>query len=205
MDRALDMLNRGRKKRSKEFDKNDPYSAIPQAELKDLEAVSGWGRSELNDLYMNRFLPHIVRQWTPESGEPFTPEFRVADLEQLCTDPKLSVHPLIQKVMINFNEDRTGRIRFAEYARAMRALSARNTLDGKLKFAFDLYDVNRSGIIDTAEMFKMTRMMLGRAHNDHHLQGVCDRFAKNYPDGFTFEEFTKMFEVTDLNRLVLNL
>lgn len=88
---------------------------------------------------------------------------------------------------------------------ALRALSVRSTLEEKLEFAFSLYDMNGSGVIERSELFELLRMMLGPVMNDAQLQQIVDDYLCRFPAGFTFDIFKQMFDLSDLNKLTLNL
>ena len=181
----------------------DPYATLgDKGEIQQLEATTKWTKADLQWLYKTHFLPHVVRN---EHAEKFTPEMRIAPIEPLCAQPGLSVHPLMMKVLSTFNQDRTGNINFSEYAQALRALSIKNTLEQKLQFAFSLFDSDGDGTVQGTELFELCKMALGRAHDDHNLQRIVDHFLRRFPAGFTFDSFTKLFDVNDLNKLTLAL
>lgn len=184
-------------------DSDDPYSFLTEREQADLKRLTDFAPAELNELY-KRFQPHILRD-ERATTEAFKPEMRISDIDSLSTEPAISVHPLIRRVLLNFNQDKSGKVKFSEFAQAMRALSVRATLEDKLKFTFELFDVNGNGTIEPTEMFELFRLMLGRAHDDRDLQAITEAYLRRFPAGFTFDLFCKMFDVSDLNKLTLNL
>ena len=80
----------------------------------DLGQIVGFG---------NNSTPHILRD-ERATTEAFKPEMRISDIDSLSTEPAISVHPLIRRVLLNFNQDKSGKVKFSEFAQAMRALSA---------------------------------------------------------------------------------
>lgn len=165
---------------------------LTEEDFRSLTQLTAFNKAELNALFA-MFRPHL-----PEGQD-------AADVRALASTPAIAVHPLIQRVLLMHNQNKSGRMTFAEFASAMRSLSVRATLEQKLKFTFDLYDMNGSGTIQPAEMFQMLRMMLGRAHDDGDLHKITLAYLNRFPAGFTFDIFCQMFDVSDLNKLTLNL
>ena len=79
------------------------------------------------------------------------------------------------------------------------------TLEEKLRFVFALFDMNDTGLLESLELFQLLRMTLGTTISDRDLQGVCDSYMQRFPNGMTFDAFTQMVDVADLNKLTLNL
>ena len=47
--------------------------------------------------------------------------------------------------------------------------------DKKLKFAFDIYDIDKDGFISNGELFTVLKMMVGNNLTDLQLQQLVDR------------------------------
>ncbi|WBY59863.1 calcineurin subunit B [Plasmodium yoelii yoelii] len=80
----------------------------------------------------------------------------------------------------------------------------------KKKFAFDIYDINKDGMISNGELFTVMKMMVGNNLNDVQLQQLVDRTiiqADKDGDGMiSFEEFKDMISHIDVgNKLKLDL
>ena len=126
-------------------------------------------------------------------------------VERLRDMPETSSVPLFHRVLQRYNEDHSGLIPFAEFARAMSALSPRATLEEKLELAFGLFDVNDSGRVEASEVFEMLRMMVGTIHDDNDLQSIVDEYMKRFPEGMGLQDFMQMVDVGDLSKLTLNV
>ena len=79
------------------------------------------------------------------------------------------------------------------------------TLEEKLRFVFALFDMNDTGLLEALELFQLLRMTLGTTISDRDLQAVCDSYMERFPNGMTFDAFTQMVDVADLNKLTMNL
>lgn len=87
----------------------------------------------------------------------------------------------------------------------MSVLSGKATLGEKLKFAFNMFDVNENGKIAPSEMFMLFRMLTCRMHDDVDLQQIVDSYLKRFPNGLDFNAFSQMFTISDLAKLTLNV
>ena len=86
-----------------------------------------------------------------------------------------------------------GKISFLEFVQGLSSLSASASNEEKLRFAFQIYDVNNDGFISNGELFSVLKMMVGNNLNDTQLQQLVDRTiikADEDMDGkISFEEF----------------
>ena len=166
-----------------------PYKASEAAEL-----VEGtvFDKSELPAL------ADMYKRYTTDAA-------RSIPVERMRDIPETSVFPLFQRVAQLHNTDNSGFIEFGEFVKAMSSLSPRATLDEKLHFVFDLYDMNQTGRLESLELFQLLRMMLGLMHDDNDLQSITETYLKRFPNGMNYEAFVQMFDVSDLNKLTLSL
>ena len=78
----------------------------------------------------------------------------------------------------------------------MNALSAGASNDEKLRFAFQIYDINNDGYISNGELFTVLKMMVGTNLNDVQLQQLVDRTIikadKDFDGKISFEEFCEV-------------
>ena len=162
-----------------------------------LEEATGFNSEEINFLF-KIFAPHAIIPTGNQGMEAYR-----ASLVRLVECPEIMVLPLIHRILVIYNADKSGAVSFMEFSMAMRALSLRSTLKEKLQFTFKLYDTDNQGAIDPTEMFELLRMILGRAHSDTHLQTIVDSYLNRFPKGLTFDIFCQMFDVSDLSKLTL--
>ena len=166
-----------------------PYK---KAQVKELLAGTVFDEKELAQL------GEMYRRYT-------TVDFPSIPVERMRDIPETSVFPLFQRVAQMQNDDGSGVIDFGEFVRAMSALSPKSTLEGKLKFVFNLFDMNKTGRLDAPELFQLLRMTMGTSHDDSDLQTICDGFLRRFPEGMDYDTFVQLFDVADINKLTLNL
>ena len=89
-----------------------------------------------------------------------------------------------------------------EFVQGLNSLSAGSTQEEKLRFAFQIYDINADGFISNGELFQVIKMMVGNNLNDVQLQQLVDRTiikADKDKDGkISFEEFADMVKDLDV-------
>lgn len=88
-----------------------------------------------------------------------------------------------------------------EFVSGISALSEHSTSEDKLKFIFQIYDINNDGFISNGELFTVLKMMVGNNLNDSQLQQLVDRTIIKADEDFdgkiSYKEFCKM--VKDIN------
>ena len=61
------------------------------------------------------------------------------------------------------------KISFLEFVQGLSSLSVSASDEEKLKFAFQIYDMNNDGFISNGELFEVLKMMVGSNLNDTQL------------------------------------
>merc|ERR1712184_61960 len=93
---------------------------------------------------------------------------------------------------------------FLEFVQGLNSLSAGASQEDKLRFAFQIYDINNDGFISNGELFQVLKMMVGSNLKDTQLQQVVDKTMRSVDcdqDGkISFEEFCKIVEKTDFEK-----
>ena len=115
----------------------------------------------------------------------------------------------MKRVIAVLDKNKDGNISFLEFVSGLSSLSASATQEEKLRFAFQIYDINNDGFISNGELFTVLKMMVGNNLNDVQLQQLVDRTiikADEDLDGkISFEEFCKMVKDLDVvERLTIN-
>ncbi|EJT53208.1 hypothetical protein A1Q1_07446 [Trichosporon asahii var. asahii CBS 2479] len=98
-----------------------------------------------------------------------------------------------------FDEDKSGTIEFKEFICAL-SVTSRGRLDEKLKWAFQLYDINQDGFITYDEMlqivrsiYKMTGQMVSLPEDEDTPEKRVDKIFRNMDlnkdHRLTFDEF----------------
>ncbi|CAF0793517.1 unnamed protein product [Didymodactylos carnosus] len=103
-----------------------------------------------------------------------------------------------KRIFVTFDRDNSGKIDFDEFLLAMDLMEKGN-LDEKLKYAFQLYDFNKDGILTHSEIENIIKMVLslrGEGGNDQlkqevmqHLDSFISRFDENKDMVISQEEF----------------
>ena len=65
--------------------------------------------------------------------------------------------------------NKDGTISFLEFVQGLNSLSAGADNEDKLRFAFQIYDINNDGFISNGELFTVLKMMVGTNLNDVQL------------------------------------
>ena len=107
------------------------------------------------------------------------------------------------------DKNKDGSISFLEFVQGLNSLSAGSSQEEKLRFAFQIYDINGDGYISNGELFTVLKMMVGNNLNDVQLQQLVDRtIIKAYNDHdwkISFDEFTEMVKDLDvIDKLTIN-
>lgn len=92
---------------------------------------------------------------------------------------------------------------FQEFVYGLSAFSSKGNKEQKLRFAFQVYDIDRDGFISNGELFIVLKMMVGSNLKDQQLQQIVDKTIMEADldgDGkISFEEFSKVVETTDVS------
>ena len=123
--------------------------------------------------------------------------------------PELANNPLVKRVIDVLDKNKDGSISFLEFVQGLNSLSAGSSQEDKLRFAFQIYDINNDGFISNGELFTVLKMMVGNNLNDVQLQQLVDRTIiradKDLDGKINFEEFTDMVKDLDVvGKLTIN-
>ena len=80
--------------------------------------------------------------------------------------PELANNPLVKRVIAVLDKNKDGSISFLEFVQGLNSLSAGSSQEEKLRFAFQIYDINNDGFISNGELFHVLKMMVGSNLND---------------------------------------
>ena len=115
---------------------------------------------------------------------------------RLILRSELAQNPLVKRVIAVLDKNKDGNISFLEFVQGLNALSAGASNEEKLRFAFQIYDINNDGYISNGELFTVLKMMVGNNLNDVQLQQLVDRTIIKADEDFdgkiSFEEFKKV-------------
>lgn len=134
--------------------------------------------------------------------------------EDFLRVPELAINPLCDNIIrAFFNEENEGDgVNFRQFVRILARFrpvkpndpQSLNSREEKLRFAFQMYDLNRDGHICRDELLKILHMMVGANISEEQLGSIADRTiteADADNDGvITFDEFVKIMEKVDIER-----
>ena len=134
----------------------------------------------------------------------------VIDKNEFLAIPGISSNPLSSRLMDVFDADGNGTIDFEEFITGLSVFSGKSSKKDKLKFAFQIYDIDRDGYIGNGELFIVMKMMVGKNLQDDELQQIVDKTimeADQVGDGMLdFEEFKNAVDSNSItNSLTLNM
>jgi serine/threonine-protein phosphatase 2B regulatory subunit len=144
---------------------------------------------------------HLVANFNERDIKRLYHRFRALDADgngQLDPSEILGVkeiqdNPLTARVTNIFDKDGNGTVSFIEFLLGLARLSAGVDPEEKLRFAFEVYDVNRDGFISNGDLFAVMKMMVGDNLTDEQLQQLVDRQIRNadkdYDGLLSFQEF----------------
>jgi serine/threonine-protein phosphatase 2B regulatory subunit len=124
-------------------------------------------------------------------------------IDEFTSIPELAVNPLLERVISIFDENKDNEIEFKEFIGALSVFSDKGNTEGKLRFAFKVYDIDNDGYISNGELFQVLKMMVGDNLNDIQLQQIVDKTILEGDadrDGrISFDEFKNM--ITDIDAI----
>ena len=104
-------------------------STIAPEELADLKTSSNFTEEELKRLY-RRF-----RKLDKDSCGTLT-------TDEFLSVPELANNPLLERVIAIFDKNKDDQIEFKEFIAALSTFSDKGNKEGKLRFAFQVYDLS---------------------------------------------------------------
>ncbi|KAH3682366.1 hypothetical protein WICPIJ_006680 [Wickerhamomyces pijperi] len=122
--------------------------------------------------------------------------------EEFLSIPGVSSNPLAGRLIETFDRDGSGDIDFQEFITGLSIFSTKGLKEDRLRFAFEIYDIDKDGFISNGELFIVLKAMVGQNLDDEQLQQIVDRtIIENDQDGdgkLSFEEFKKAVEHTEV-------
>lgn len=155
--------------------------------------------SILGDNEVDKLYHHFLRLDADGNGN--------IDANEFLMTPEAQQNPLSSRLLALFDRDNSGYIDFQEFTNGLAVFSAKASKERKLRFAFEIYDIDGDGYITNGELFTILKTMTGSHLSDIQLQQVVDksiRDADKDKDGkISFDEFKGI--VTTKNTSFLEL
>jgi len=116
--------------------------------------------------------------------------------EEFLSIPDLALNPLLERILQIFDKNGDNEVQFSEFISVLSTLSDKGTKEDKLKFAFQVYDIDGDGFISNGELFRVLKMMVGTNLTDAQLQQIVDKSileSDSSGEGkVSFEDFCKV-------------
>eukprot|EP01135_Chromosphaera_perkinsii_P005310 Nk52_evm3s338 gene=Nk52_evmTU3s338 len=122
--------------------------------------------------------------------------------DEFMSLPQLKDNPLVERVIAVFDEDKGGDVDFGEFMRTLSVFSTKSTKMQKLKFVFQIYDIDQDGFISNGELFQVLAKMVGGNLSQAQLQQIVDKtILKADVSGngkISFDDFVKLCGDSDV-------
>ena len=157
-------------------------------ELRDPE-LSGFTAAEIKQLY-KRF-HHLDRS---HSG------FITQNEMQLI--PELSLNPICNRVIELFDVNQSNQINFRDFVRTLWIFSPKASPELKVKFAFEIFDVDNDGKINESDLYYILNIMVGKQFQSQKLSQIVATLiqtnSKQNQNFLTFQELTDCIGKQDI-------
>lgn len=122
--------------------------------------------------------------------------------EEFLSIPGVGSNPMAARLIETFDRDGSGDVDFQEFITGLSIFSTKGQKEDKLRFAFEIYDMDKDGYISNGELFLVLKTMVGKNLDKDQLQQVVDRtIMENDRDGdgrLSFAEFKHAVEDTEV-------
>lgn len=177
-----------------------PSLLLRDEELAEIQKETGFTANQIERLY-SRFTALDKTTTGALSREDF---LRI---------PELAINPLGERIVNSFfrhsDEDRVNFRQFVRVLAHFRPVKKNrenryNSREGKLQFAFKLYDLDDDDRITREELMAVLQMMVGENISEEQLMSIAERTileADNDGDGMiSFDEFCKVLERSEVEQ-----
>ncbi|XP_004677521.1 PREDICTED: calcineurin subunit B type 2 [Condylura cristata] len=125
-------------------------------------------------------------------------------LQEFMAVPQLQQNPLVRRVVDIFDIDGNGEVDLKEFIWGTSQFSVKGDEQQKLRFAFNIYDMDKDGFISNGELFQVLKMMVGTNLTDWKLQQLVDKtiiILDRDGDGkISFEEFSAVVKHLEIHK-----
>lgn len=116
---------------------------------------------------LNRLLARFMKIDTDSSG--------TIEKDEFLAVPTIQSNPLAARLVELFDSDGNGNIDFGEFVSALSIFSSKGKRDEKLKFAFNVFDIDKDGFLSNGELFIILKKMVGDNLQNFQLQQIVDK------------------------------
>merc|ERR1712039_1011172 len=116
--------------------------------------------------------------------------------DEFLSIKELQGNPLLERVIDVFDENQDGEVQFTEFISSLAVFSQNGNDDAKLRFAFQIYDIDRDGYISNGELYTVLKKMVGNNLTPEQLQQIVDKTImeadKDMDGKISYDEFVQM-------------
>ncbi|KAI9103247.1 hypothetical protein DFS34DRAFT_642104 [Phlyctochytrium arcticum] len=128
-------------------------------------------------------------------------------IEEMTAIPELAMNPLSKRVVAVFDSDGRNEVNFRQFVAALSVFGKQAKREQKLSFAFKVYDVNGDGVIDSADLYHVLKLMVGTNLSDEQVHSLVDQTILEADvldkDGtISFDEFKRAMFNADLENVL---
>ncbi|KAA6367368.1 MAG: putative Calcineurin subunit B [Streblomastix strix] len=99
----------------------------------------------------------------------------VLSMDEFKQIPELANNPLLERLISIFDTNHDDCVDFDEFISGLSIFGSDASIERKLKFLFDVYDVDGDGFISNGELFYVLKKMTGTNITDEAIQQLVDR------------------------------
>ncbi|CAK9297007.1 unnamed protein product [Gordionus sp. m RMFG-2023] len=179
---------------------NKSTQLLQEEEIEDIRKETGFSRNQIVRLY-SRFTN------LDKSGSG------ALEREEFLKIPELAINPLVERIIHAFLHEGDGEhVNFRQFIRVLarfRPISKNkpnpyNNKEEKIRFAFNLYDLDRDDKISKEELIAILQMMVGENITPEQISSIANRTLAevdtDHNNYITYQEFSEALEKIDVEQ-----
>lgn len=116
---------------------------------------------------LNRLLMRFMKIDADSSG--------TIEKNEFLAIPTVQNNPLAGRIVELFDTDGNGEVDFGEFVHALSIFSSKGKLEEKMKFTFNMFDIDGDGLLSNGELFIILKQMVGDNLQNSQLQQIVDK------------------------------